>query len=166
MVPLVPSSPILGGTLNGGANNASGSNQDPSNTSGASQSREESNGTLDGAAQGGTSGKEEGGSDIQSGNGVQGKVDASDDGKKAKDDSLSLAKALGSESDVTTVKAEPSSAQGEQVADGNQVQQDNRLSQTNDSMKGLIVAMAAIAVAALSVIGVVVLRMTHRRDDR
>lgn len=166
MVPLVPSSPILGGTLNGGANNASSSNQDPSNTSGASRSPEESNGTLDGTAQGGTSGKEEGGSDIQSGNSVQGKVDASDDGKKAKDDSLSLAKALGSESDVTTVKAEPSSAQGEQVADGNQVQQDNRLSQTNDSMKGLIVAMAAIAVAALSVIGVVVFRMTHRRDDR
>ena len=33
-------------------------------------------------------------------------------------------------------------------------------------MKGLIIAMAAIAVAALSVIGVVVFRMTHRRDGR
>ena len=79
---------------------------------------------------------------------------------------MSLAKALGSEPDAATVKAESGSAQGEQAAADNQVQQDNRLSQTNDSMKGLIIAMAAIAVAALSVIGVVVFRMTHRRDDR
>lgn len=166
VAPLVPSLPILGDTLNGGAHNAPGSNQDPSNNSGAPQCPEKPNGTLDGTAQGGASGKEEGGSDIQPDNGTQGKVDASDDGKKAEDESLSLAKALGSESDAATVKAESSSAQGEQVAASNQVQQDNRLSQTNDSMKGLIIAMAAIAVAALSVIGVVVFRMTHRRDDR
>lgn len=166
ITPLVPSIPILGDTLNGGAHNAPGSNQDPSNNSGAPQSPEKPNGTLDGTAQGGASGKEEGGSDIQPDNGAQGKVDASDDGEKAEDDSLSLAKALGSESDAATVKAESSSAQGEQVAASNQVQQGNRLSQTNDSMKGLIIAMAAIAVAALSVIGVVVFRMTHRRGDR
>ena len=166
VAPLVPSLPILGDTLNGGAHNAPGSNQDPSNNSGAPQCPEKPNGTLDGTAQGGASGKEEGGSDIQPDNGTQGKVDASDDGKKAENESLSLAKALGSESDAATVKAESSSAQGEQVAASNQVQQDNRLSQTNDSMKGLIIAMAAIAVAALSVIGVVVFRMTHRRDGR
>ena len=97
---------------------------------------------------------------------MQNKADATDDEKKAEDDSLSLAKALGSETDAATVKAESGSAQGEQAAADNQVQQDNRLSQTNDSMRSLIIAMAAIAVAALSVIGVVVFRMTHRRDDR
>lgn len=166
MVPLVPSFSILGGTSNGAGNNASGSNQAPSNDSGASQSPEESNGALDGTTQGGASGKEEGGSDIQPDNGMQNKADATDDEKKAEDDSLSLAKALGSETDAAMAKAESGSAQGEQAAADNQVQQDNRLSQTNDSMKGLIIAMAAIAVAALSVIGVVVFRMTHRRDDR
>lgn len=166
MAPLVPSFSILGGTLNGVGNNPSGSNQTPSNDSGASQSPEESNGALDGATQGEAPGKEEGGSDIQPDNGTQNKADAADDEKKAEDDSLSLAKALGSEADAATVKAESDSAQGEQAAADNQVQQDNRLSQTNDSMKGLIIAMAAIAVAALSVIGVVVFRMTHRRDDR
>lgn len=166
MAPLVPPSSILGGTLNGAGNNASGSNQAPSNDSGASQSPGEPNGALDGAAQGGASGKEEGGNDIQPDNGTQNKADAADDEKKAEGDSLSLAKALGSEADAATVKAESGSAQGEQAAANNQVQQDNRLSQTNDSMKGLIIAMAAIAVAALSVIGVVVFRMTHRRDDR
>ena len=166
MAPLVPPFSILGGTSNGAGNNASGSNQAPSNDSGASQSPEESNGALDGTTQGGASGKEEGGSDIQPDNGMQNKADATDDEKKAEDDSLSLAKALGSETDAATVKAESGSAQGEQAAADNQVQQDNRLSQTNDSMRGLIIAMAAIAVAALSVIGVVVFRMTHRRDDR
>ena len=166
MAPLVPPFSILGGTLNGAGNNASGSNQAPSNDSGASQSPEESNGALDGAIQGGASGKEEGGSDIQPDNGTQNKADAADDEKKAGDDSLSLAKALGGEVDAAAVKAESGSAQGEQAAADNQVQQGNRLSQTNDSMKGLIIAMAAIAVAALSVIGVVVFRMTHRRDDR
>lgn len=166
MVPLVPSFSILGGTSNGAGNNASGSNQAPSNDSGASQSPEESNGALDGTTQGGASGKEEGGSDIQPDNGMQNKADATDDEKKAEDDSLSLAKALGSETDAAMAKAESGSAQGEQAAADNQVQQGNRLSQTNDSMKGLIIAMAAIAVAALSVIGVVVFRMTHRRDDR
>ena len=166
MAPLVPPFSILGGTLNGAGNNASGSNQAPSNDSGASQSPGEPNGALDGATQGGASGKEEGGSDIQPDNGTQNNADATDDEKKAEGDSLSLAKALGSEPDAATVKAESGSAQGEQAAADNQVQQDNRLSQTNDSMKGLIIAMAAIAVAALSVIGVVVFRMTHRRDDR
>ena len=166
MAPLVPPFSILDGTLNGVGNNASGSNRAPSNDSGASQGPEESNGALDGATQGGASGKEGGGSDIQPDNGTQNKADATDDEKKAEGDSLSLAKALGSEADAATVKAESGSAQGEQAAADNQVQQDNRLSQTNDSMKGLIIAMAAIAVAALSVIGVVVFRMTHRRDDR
>ncbi len=166
MMPLVPSFSILGGTSNGAGKNASGSNQAPSNDSGASQSSEESNGALDGATQGGASGKEEGGSDIQPDNGMQNKADATDDEKKAEDDSLSLAKALDGEADSATVKAESGSAQGKQAAADNQVQQGNRLSQTNDSMKGLIIAMAAIAVAALSVIGVVVFRMTHRRDDR
>ena len=166
MAPLVPPFSILGGTLNGAGNNASGSSQTPSNDSGASQSPEESNGAFDSTNQGGASGKEEGGSDIQPDNGTQNKADATDDEKKAEDDSLSLAKALGGEPDAATVKAESDSAQGEQAAADNQVQQDNRLSQTNDSMKGLIIAMAAIAVAALSVIGVVVFRMTHRRDNR
>ena len=166
MAPLVPPFSILGGTLNGAENNASGSNRASSNDSGASQGPEEPNGALGGATQGGASGKEEGGSDIQPDNGTQNKADATDDEKKAEGDSLSLAKALGSEADADTVKAESGSAQGEQAAADNQVQQDNRLSQTNDSMKGLIIAMAAIAVAALSVIGVVVFRMTHRRDDR
>ena len=167
MAPLVPPFSILGGTLNGAGNYASGSNQASSNDSGASsQSPEESNGALDGTTQGGASGKEEGGSDIQPDNGMHNKADATDDKKKAEDDSLSLAKALGSETDAAMAKAESGSAQGEQAAADNQVQQDNRLSQTNDSMKGLIIAMAAIAVAALSVIGVVVFRMTHRRDDR
>lgn len=87
------------------------------------------------------------------------------DGQKGDGDSLSLAKALGNESDAGASKTASDASQGDQAA-VNQAEQGDRISQTNDSMKGLIIAMAAIAVAALSVIGVVVLRMTHRRDDR
>lgn len=87
------------------------------------------------------------------------------DGQKGDGDSLSLAKALGNESDAGASKTASDASQGDQAAI-NQAEQGDRISQTNDSMKGLIIAMAAIAVAALSVIGVVVFRMTHRRDDR
>lgn len=87
------------------------------------------------------------------------------DEQKGDGDSLSLAKALGNESDAGASKTASDASQGNQTA-VNQAEQGDRISQTNDSMKGLIIAMAAIAVAALSVIGVVVFRMTHRRDDR
>lgn len=87
------------------------------------------------------------------------------DGQKGDGDSLSLSKALGNESDAGASKTASDASQGDQAA-VNQAEQGDRISQTNDSMKGLIIAMAAIAVAALSVIGVVVFRMTHRRDDR
>ena len=87
------------------------------------------------------------------------------DGQKDDGDSLSLAKALGNETDAGASKTASDASQGDQAA-VNQAEQDDRISQTNDSMKGLIIAMAAIAVAALSVIGVVVFRMTHRRDGR
>lgn len=87
------------------------------------------------------------------------------DEQKGDGDSLSLAKALGNESDAGASKTASDASQGDQTA-VNQAEQGDRISQTNDSMKGLIIAMAAIAVAALSVIGVVVFRMTHRRDDR
>ena len=86
-------------------------------------------------------------------------------GQKGDGDSLSLAKALGNESDAGASKTASDASQGDQAA-ANQAEQGDRISQTNDSMKGLIIAMAAIAVAALSVIGVVVFRMTHRRDNR
>lgn len=87
------------------------------------------------------------------------------DGQKDDGDSLSLAKALGNETDAGASKTASDASQGDQAA-VNQAEQGDRISQTNDSMKGLIIAMAAIAVAALSVIGVVVFRMTHRRDGR
>lgn len=87
------------------------------------------------------------------------------DEHKGDGDSLSLAKALGNEPDAGASKTASDASQGDQAA-VNQAEQGDRISQTNDSMKGLIIAMAAIAVAALSVIGVVVFRMTHRRDDR
>lgn len=87
------------------------------------------------------------------------------DEQKGDGDSLSLAKALGNESDAGASKTVSDASQGDQTA-VNQAEQGDRISQTNDSMKGLIIAMAAIAVAALSVIGVVVFRMTHRRDGR
>ncbi len=86
-------------------------------------------------------------------------------GQKGDGDSLSLAKALGNESDAGVSKTASDASRGDQTA-ANQAEQGDRISQTNDSMKGLIIAMAAIAVAALSVIGVVVFRMTHRRDNR
>lgn len=84
------------------------------------------------------------------------------DEQKGDGDSLSLAKALGNESDAGASKTASDASQGNQAA----AEQGDRISQTNDSMKGLIIAMASIAVAALSVIGVVVFRMTHRRDGR
>ena len=92
-------------------------------------------------------------------------ADVAQDGQKGDGDSLSLAKALGNESDAGVSKTASDASQGDQTA-VNQAEQGDRISQTNDSMKGLIIAMAAIAVAALSVIGVVVFRMTHRRDGR
>lgn len=49
-----------------------------------------------------------------------------------------------------------------QQADVNAPQQAKKLSETNDGMMGLFIAMAAAAVAALAAIGVAVFRMTHR----
>ena len=47
------------------------------------------------------------------------------------------------------LKAASDASEGDQAA-ANQAGQGDRISQTNDSMKGLIIAMTAIAVAALS----------------
>lgn len=87
------------------------------------------------------------------------------DEQKGDGDSLSLAKALGNEFDAGASKTASDASQGDQAA-VNQAEHGDRISQTNDSMKGLIIAMTAIAVVALSVIGVVVFRMAHRRDGR
>lgn len=110
-------------------------------------------------------GEEEAPSDGSSDGSHENNVGVAQDGQKGDGDSLSLAKTLGNESNAGASKATSDASQGNQAA-VNQVEQGDRISQTNDSMKGLIIAMAAIAVAALSVIGVVVFRMTHRRDDR
>ena len=54
-------------------------------------------------------------------------------------------------------------ANSQSQVDANTPQQGKKLSQTNDSTMKLIIAMAAAAVVALVVIGVVVFRMTRRR---
>lgn len=123
------------------------------------------NASSDACQNGALRGEEEAPSDGSSDGSHENNVGVAQDGQKGDGDSLSLAKTLGNESNAGASKATSDASQGNQAA-VNQVEQGDRISQTNDSMKGLIIAMAAIAVAALSVIGVVVFRMTHRRDDR
>ena len=123
------------------------------------------NASSDASQNGALRGEEEAPSDGSSDGSHENNAGVAQDGQKGDGDSLSLAKALGNESDAGASKTASDASQGDQAA-VNQVEQGDRISQTNDSMKGLIIAMAAIAVAALSVIGVVVFRMTHRRDDR
>ena len=123
------------------------------------------NASSDASQNGALRGEEEAPSDGSSDGSHENNVGVAQDGQKGDGDSLSLAKTLGNESNAGASKATSDASQGNQAA-VNQVEQGDRISQTNDSMKGLIIAMAAIAVAALSVIGVVVFRMTHLRDDR
>lgn len=123
------------------------------------------NASSDASQNGALRGEEEAPSDGSSDGSHENNAGVAQDGQKGDGDSLSLAKTLGNESNAGASKATSDASQGNQAA-VNQVEQGDRISQTNDSMKGLIIAMAAIAVAALSVIGVVVFRMTHRRDDR
>lgn len=123
------------------------------------------NASSDASQNGALRGEEEAPSDGSSDGSHENNVGVAQDGQKGDGDSLSLAKTLGNESNAGASKTASDASQGNQAA-VNQVEQGDRISQTNDSMKGLIIAMAAIAVAALSVIGVVVFRMTHRRDDR
>lgn len=123
------------------------------------------NASSDASQNGALRGEEEAPSDGSSDGSHENNVGVAQDGQKGDGDSLSLAKTLGNESNAGASKATSDASQGNQAA-VNRVEQGDRISQTNDSMKGLIIAMAAIAVAALSVIGVVVFRMTHRRDDR
>lgn len=123
------------------------------------------NASSDASQNGALRGEEEAPSDGSSDGSHENNVGVAQDGQKGDGDSLSLAKTLGNESNAGASKATSDASQGNQAA-VNQVEQGDRISQTNDSMKGLIIAMVAIAVAALSVIGVVVFRMTHRRDDR
>lgn len=123
------------------------------------------NASSDASQNGALRGEEEAPSDGSSDGSHENNVGVAQDGQKGDGDSLSLAKTLGNESNAGASKATSDASQGNQAA-VNQVEQGDRISQTNDSMKGLIIAMAAIAVAALSVIGVVVFRMAHRRDDR
>ena len=123
------------------------------------------NASSDASQNGALGGEGEAPSDGSSDDSHENNAGVAQDGQKGDGDSLSLAKALGNESDAGASKTASDASQGDQAA-VNQAEQGDRISQTNDSMKGLIIAMAAIAVAALSVIGVVVFRMTHRRDDR
>lgn len=123
------------------------------------------NASSDASQNGALGGEGEAPSDGSSDASHENNAGVAQDGQKGDGDSLSLAKALGNESDAGASKTASDASQGDQAA-VNQAEQGDRISQTNDSMKGLIIAMAAIAVAALSVIGVVVFRMTHRRDDR
>ncbi len=172
MVPLLPSFAVPGNTLNVGSNGVSNSDQNASGGSNTSNGAEGSNDAANNAgsnvsndsSQNGVSGKEDG---APSGDSPEvsnkNNADASQNEQKGDGESLSLAKALGNEPDAVTPKTASDASQGDQAA-VNQVEQGDRISQTNDSMKGLIVAMVAIAVAALSVIGVVVFRMTHRND--
>lgn len=123
------------------------------------------NASSDASQNGALGGEGEAPSDGSSDDSHENNAGVAQDGQKGDGDSLSLAKALGNESDAGASKTASDASQGDQAA-VNQAEQGDRISQTNDSMKGLIIAMVAIAVAALSVIGVVVFRMTHRRDDR
>ena len=162
---------ILGEVAGSGSVPGSGAASDGSNASteaGGSNgaSIDTGNNASSDASQNGALGREgEAPSDGSSDGSHENNVGVAQDGQKGDGDSLSLAKALGNESDAGASKTASDASQGDQAA-VNQAEQGDRISQTNDSMKGLIIAMAAIAVAALSVIGVVVFRMTHRRDDR
>lgn len=135
---------------------AGGSNGASIDTGNNASSDASQNGALGGEGKAPSDGSSDGSHENNAG--------VAQDGQKGDGDSLSLAKALGNESDAGASKTASDASQGDQAA-VNQAEQGDRISQTNDSMKGLIIAMAAIAVAALSVIGVVVFRMTHRRDD-
>lgn len=174
MVPLIPSFAVPGNALNTGSNGVSNSNQNASGGSNASTEAGGSNGasidtgnnaSSDASQNGALGGEGEAPSVGSSDASHENNAGVAQDGQKGDGDSLSLAKALGNESDAGVSKTASDASQGDQTA-VNQAEQGDRISQTNDNMKGLIIAMAAIAVAALSVIGVVVFRMTHRRDDR
>ena len=171
MVPLIPSFAVPGNALNTGSNGVSNSNQNASGGSNASTEAGGSNGasidtgnntSSDASQNGALGGEGEAPSDGSSDASHENNAGVAQDEQKGDGDSLSLAKALGNESDAGASKTASDASQGNQAA----AEQGDRISQTNDSMKGLIIAMASIAVAALSVIGVVVFRMTHRRDDR
>ncbi len=162
---------ILGEVAGSGSVPGSGAASDGSNASteaggsnGASIDTG-NNASSDASQNGALGGEGEAPSDGSSDDSHENNAGVAQDGQKGDGDSLSLAKALGNESDAGASKTASDASQGDQAA-VNQAEQGDRISQTNDSMKGLIIAMAAIAVAALSVIGVVVFRMTHRRDDR
>lgn len=152
---------VLGsGAASGGSNastEAGGSNGASIDAGNNASSDASQNGALRGEGEAPSDGSSDGSHENNAG--------VAQDGQKGDGDSLSLAKALGNESDAGVSKTASDASQGNQAA-VNQAEQGDRISQTNDSMKGLIIAMAAIAVAALSVIGVVVFRMTHRRDNR
>lgn len=174
MVPLIPSFAVPGNALNTGSNGVSNSNQNASGGSNASTEAGGSNGasidtgnntSSDASQNGALGGEGEAPSDGSSDASHENNSGVAQDEQKGDGDSLSLAKALGNKSDAGASKTVSDASQGDQAA-VNQAEQGDRISQTNDSMKGLIIAMAAIAVAALSVIGVVVFRMTHRRDGR
>ena len=174
MVPLIPSFAVPGNALNTGSNGVSDSNQNASGGSNASTEAGGSNGasidtgnnaSSDASQNGALGGEGEAPSVGPSDASHENNAGVAQDGQKGDGDSLSLAKALGNESDAGVSKTASDASQGDQTA-VNQAEQGDRISQTNDSMKGLIIAMTAIAVAALSVIGVVVFRMTHRRDER
>ena len=174
MVPLIPSFAVPGNAMNTGSNGVSNSNQNASGGSNVSTEPGGSNGasidtgnnaSSDASQNGALGGEGKAPSDGSSDASHENNAGVAQDGQKGDGDSLSLAKALGNESDAGASKVASDASQGDQAA-VNQAEQGDRISQTNDSMKGLIIAMAAIAVAALSVIGVVVFRMTHRRDGR
>lgn len=148
------------GAASGGSNastEAGGSNGASIDTGNNASSDASQNGALRGEGEAPSDGSSDGSHENNAG--------VAQDEHKGDGDSLSLAKALGNESNAGASKTASDASQGNQAA-VNQAEQGDRISQTNDSMKGLIIAMAAIAVAALSVIGVVAFRMTHRRDDR
>lgn len=160
---------ILGEVAGSGSVPGSGAASDGSNASteaggsnGASIDTG-NNASSDASQNGALGGEGEAPSDGSSDDSHENNAGVAQDGQKGDGDSLSLAKALGNESDAGASKTASDASQGDQTA-VNQAEQGDRISQTNDSMKGLIIAMAAIAVAALSVIGVVAFRMTHCRD--
>lgn len=148
------------GAASGGSNastEAGGSNGASIDTGNNASSDASQNGALGGEGEAPSDGSSDASHENNAG--------VAQDEQKGDGDSLSLAKALGNEFDAGASKTASDASQGDQAA-VNQAEHGDRISQTNDSMKGLIIAMAAIAVVALSVIGVVVFRMTHRRDGR
>lgn len=148
------------GAASGGSNastEAGGSNGASIDTGNNASSDASQNGALGGEGEAPSDGSSDASHENNAG--------VAQDEQKGDGDSLSLAKALGNEFDAGASKTASDASQGDQAA-VNQAEHGDRISQTNDSMKGLIIAMTAIAVAALSVIGVVVFRMTHRRDGR